>query len=63
MVEIRANVSETAKKNLEQFCIENRTPSLTGNGMLKTSQGDALDYILRHLDSIPPTTGREMKKW
>ena len=57
MSEIRANVSETAKRNLEQFCIDHRNPSISGKGSLRMSQGTALDYILKHLDAIPPVKG------
>ena len=59
MSEIRAKVSETAKKNLEQFCYTNRIPSISGKGSLRMSQGTALDYILKHLDAIPPIKGVE----
>jgi len=59
MSEIRANVSETAKKNLERFCYSNRIPSISGKGSLRMSQGAALDYILKHLDAIPPSKGVE----
>lgn len=47
--EIRVNVTEQAKKNLETWCIDNRVPSTTGKGSLPMSQGAALTYILTHL--------------